>query len=498
MDASADRRAGQAVEYHLQSGRALYDAAIVGPDPLGSGAAEWILPGNQDFYSVSVVSRPFYALPQELCVSFPCFARQTEGKVASSFGPPIDDVAFEFAAILSLLAREPIALLGLRRLGNRPLTNQYHYIPPPQDVARLPLPPAPIHSPELLAILEGIGRSTDNETIDAAVAATKLYYAGLSLARFDPSGAYVSLVSAIECLAGHHYKKQVFAFDQTRKFESLQRTLHQLSTLPGARDLVEQCKDKVMKTEHSITQKFRLLISEFLPEDFLVVADEMYQMPAVGAPRDEAALTKSLGYAYEARSKYVHAGKRFPSYIEFGLHQNVPVEVGVATLERLFGTTGGKVIPAFIWFERVAHLVIRKYLLCSFAPEIVKEREASAEEKAHIQDVIRDLTENVRECLGKLVTATSRFLGKAIINPSIPNAEWADEAATVILLRDADLIGGTADPTIEGSSWLKNRVVGEAGGEFFSGSASNPFRGNTLLLPKGWENVLTGDDSTEE
>jgi hypothetical protein len=300
-------------------------------------------------------------------------------------------------------------------------------------------------------------------------------------------------------LAGHHYKKLKFDFDQVDEFDGLRPLLDQLSALPQARDLVDQCKKKLMKKQRFIKQKFCRLASEFLRADFLV-DDELYQIPAIilGAPRDESTLDESLSHVYKARSKYVHEGKRFPSYIEFGLHQNVPVEVGVATLERQFGTTGGGVVPAFIWFERIAHLVIKKYLLFSFAPEIVKEREATAEEKARIQDVIRNLAENVRECLGKLAVATSRFLGMATINPFIPNTEWADAAPTVIALRDAGLIGGTIDPTIEGSSCLKNRVVGEAVGEFFFGSASNPFRGNTLLLPKGWENVRTGDDGTEE
>src|SRR5215472_1143175 len=121
MDTSTDRPIGQPVEYHLLSGRALYDVATISPAPFRSSTAEWILRADQDFYSVSVVSWPFDALPQELCVSFPCFARRTQGKVTTNFETPFDDVAFEFAALLSLLAREPIALLGARRLANRPI-----------------------------------------------------------------------------------------------------------------------------------------------------------------------------------------------------------------------------------------------------------------------------------------------------------------------------------------------------------------------------------------
>jgi hypothetical protein len=479
------------IEYHLLTGRELYDAKIISADRYSSGAAEWVFRGAPHFYTVSVVTRPFDSLPQELCLSFDCFSRTLEGQNIEKtmlIGPPIDEVAFEFAALLSLFAREPIGLLGSRRIRNRPISSRYHYEPPPRRFGESRPPACPIDSAELTAIIRGLGQSTNQKTIDAALAAIKLYYAGLSIARFDPSIAYVSLVSAIECLAGYHYGKRKFA-------SSLRSTLDKLSVLVGGNELVEQVKNEVIKLERFATQKFCLLIADFLPDDFWTTPDDLYRVPAVGSPDSKAGLKKALQVVYDARSKYVHRGTPFPAHVEFGLSKSVPVQVAMASLDIPRNGTK-KTVPAFIWFERVTHLVIREYLRRSFAPEIVQAREENAEEKTRIHDVIRNLANNIRESLRKLTSWTTPFLGMAIINPFAPNKEWADEEATVIALRDAGLIG-TTDPTITGASCLKNREVGEAVGEFFFGAAANPFRGNELLLPKGWEEIFTEIDEPD-
>jgi hypothetical protein len=65
----------------------------------------------------------------------------------------------------------------------------------------------------------------------------------------------------------------------------------------------------------------------------------------------------------------------------------------------------------------------------------------------------------------------------------------------VTALRVAGLID-TTDPGMAGASWLKNREVGEAVGEFFYGPA-NSFRNNELLLPKGWENLFSENGQEE-
>jgi hypothetical protein len=501
LGAGGDSPTGERIpiEYHLLTGRELYDAKIISADRYSSGAAEWVFRGAPNFYSVSVVTRPFYSLPQELCLSFDCFSRTLEGQNIENrviiTGPPTDEVAFEFAALLSLFAREPIGLLGSRRIRNRPIFSRYPYEPPPREFGGARPPACPIDSVELTAIIRGLGQSTNQATIDAALAATKLYYAGLSIARFDPSIAYVSLVSAIECLAGYHYRKHQFAFHDVGESEGLSLTLDKLSVLAGGNSLVEQLKNKLTKRENFSTKKFYFLVADFLPDDFWTTPDDLYQVPSLGSPDSKAGLGKALKAVYTARSKYVHAGTPFPAHVEFGLNKSVPVQVAMASLDIPRNGTK-KTVPAFIWFERVTHLVIKEYLRRSFAPEIVQAREENAEEKARIHDVIRNLANNIRESLRKLTSWTRPFLGMAIINPFAPNKEWADEEATVIALRDSGLIG-TTDPAITGASWLKNREVGEAVGEFFFGAAANPFRGNDLLLPKGWDEIFTEIDEPD-
>jgi hypothetical protein len=305
---------GTPVEYHLSSARELYDATIISADRYSSGSAEWVLRGNQDSYSVTVVSRPFYALPQELCLSFHCFSKTSVRGNMTSIGPPIDEVAFEFAALLSLMARQPIALFGLRRIGNKPIAERYLYASPPSKVKRPASPPCPIDGAEFMAILRGLGKSADQRTIDAALAATKLYYGGLSGARFDPSGAYVSLVSAIECLAGHHYNGQKFAFDDVPKFKSSKQTLEELATLQDAQPLVDKLKQELIQTENFLIHKFCLLVENFLPREFWTTPDDLFEFSTIAGPSDKSTLAKHLKAPYTARSKYVHTGKPFPAH----------------------------------------------------------------------------------------------------------------------------------------------------------------------------------------
>ena len=106
---------------------------------------------------MTVTSHPYYELPQELCLSFDCFSETTvvvsdEGVSSSYSGPPIERVAYEFKCIL-----------------------------------------------------QGLAESQDS-LASAIVGAANFYHTALSLIGFDPSGAYVALVSAIECLAGQCYK----------------------------------------------------------------------------------------------------------------------------------------------------------------------------------------------------------------------------------------------------------------------------------------------------
>jgi hypothetical protein len=480
------------VEYHFLSWRELYDKRFITADRYSSGTAEWVLYGDRHFYTLSVISRPFYALPQELCLAFDCFTTtKTFGRGAST-GPPFDEVAVEFAALLSVLAREALVPLGPRRIGDKPIRFESPYVPPPKGDRAAPKPAAALDGAEFAAVLKGMA-AADAATVDAALAAAKLYHAALSLVAFDPSGAYVSLVSVIECLAGHHFAGRRFDFDSLPKFEGFRPLLEKIGRLPEGGAIAEQLKSELIQTEHFLLKKFILFITDHLPDEFWTVADDVYPYNAAMPAMTQDNLAWCLRQIYEARSKYVHAGKPFPVHIELGLGSKVRTEAMMAGMDLL---TKERYFPLFARFERIVHLTICEYLRRSFAPEFVQARVADLVEKQRLIEAVGGLAPTVRECLRKLTLWTAQFLGFAVINPLAPNKDWADSPETIDALRQAGLVGRDGEG-LEGHAWLKNREVGEAIEEFFFGAEKNPFLGNELLLPKNWDDLAAEGGITE-
>lgn len=480
-----------AVEYHLLTWRELYDKSIITADRSSSGSGEWVLRGDRHFYTVTVTSRPSYAIPQELCLFFDCFTetRVFGGGSRQVVGPPIDEIAFEFTTLLSVFVREPILPLGLRRINDRPVVDRFHYLSPPRPDRATPPPAAALDPVEFVPILKGLARAPQ-PLLDSALAATKFYHAALSLVGFDPSGAYVSLVSAIECLAGHQYKELVFDFKSVDKFQNIQPLLEKIASFPNGKTLAEEIKEELVRSEHFLFQKFALLIANHLPDEFWKTPDELYPHSSVLPPIEQQYLRSCLRRIYDARSAYVHAGTPFPRYVEYGLRARCPADVAAAVGDI---KTTGRYLPLFSWFERVTHLVLVEFLRRSLAPELVAARTVRLSEKERLLAVIAALPKKARECLARLTRWTARFVGYSLINPYAPNKEWADEAESIRALLEAGLIG-TEGEGMQGASWLKDRDVGEVVGEFFFGIEKNPFRGNELLLPKNWDDLTASND----
>jgi hypothetical protein len=160
LAAAAGENAGERtpVEYHILSWRELYDKSIITADRHHSSAGEWVLWGDSHFYTVKVITKPYYALPQQLCLSFDCFTENvtktpSEGPSFTTTGPPIDEIASDFITFLSLFAREPLMPIGTRRIGDRPVANRPHYSPPARPSRSPDLPAAGLNSAELISIL---------------------------------------------------------------------------------------------------------------------------------------------------------------------------------------------------------------------------------------------------------------------------------------------------------------------------------------------------------
>lgn len=468
-----------AVEYHFLSWRELYDKTIITADRHHSSAGEWVVLGDRHFYTVTVTSRPYYELPQHLCLSFDCFTKTETEKNWHLTGPPIDRVAVELSMLLSVFARERLLPLGLRRQGDRPITIPYHYTPPPRAVLTTRPPAVGIDSQEFIRIIRGFAQAPE-EMRNAILAAARFYYEALSLTGFDIAGAYISLVCAIECLAGHHYGDKKFKFDEVEKFKKLSPTLNKIAKLRRGKILAEELRKELVAAEYFLFQKYKSFIVEHLPKSFWSVPDVLYPYNSIFPPIPQEKLGGCLREAYDARSSYVHAGKPFPAYVEFGLMERAPIEASMA-IEKIRGKQ--RYLPPLSWLERLTHMVITEYLLRSCAPDLMKEHQGKLKEKERLLRGIKALPENVVKALEKLTKWNARWLGASVINPMAPNKEWADASKTVLLLRKKGLIGGEGRG-MAGKSWLKDRFVGEVVGEYFFGEAKNPFLGNELLLPE--------------
>ena len=282
-EAEEATRAPTPVEFHFLTRRELYDNTILTADRYSSSAGEWVAMGEYPWYSVAVITRPVYALPQELCLSFGCYPRSVTIGSGTELGPPIDEVAIELGALLSLLVREPLIPLGARRIGGRPIRFEQVNRQVPRSPPASEIPACGVNSFELRAILAGLSKAKEADA-NAILAACRLYHAALSLSSYDTSTAYFSLVSAIECLAGHHFSEKEYIFDEVQKFNEVGKVIAKI--VPSLRDsnLIDDLKREILRVEHFVWQKFRNFIEEFLPDEFWL-QDELhpkgYIMPPV-------------------------------------------------------------------------------------------------------------------------------------------------------------------------------------------------------------------------
>lgn len=488
LESSAEPTERTTVEYHFLSWRELYDKSILTADRYSSGAAQWVVQSGdiEGFYTVTVVSRPYCSLPQELCLTFDCFTQTVSTTTPSGdmsyTGPPIERVALEFLALLSMFARELLVPLGLRRVTNTPIVETPHYHYPPRRDRASTSPPFGINSPEFISLITGFAQAPE-DMAQAILAATKFYQSGLSLIAFDPSVAYTSLVSAIECLAGYHYYDQQFEFEEVDKFRGARRILEGISELPQTETLITELKAELLRVEYFVRKKFVSFFVEFVTNEFWQVPDEIYDYGAIFPEITTENFESCLKRIYDARSIYVHEGMPFPTYVEFGLRMKHSVEI----LHEVANLKGKRqFVPPLAWFERLTHTVIIEYMHRFLTPGLVQAQQKRLTEKHRLLEIIEGLGPNVQDSLARLARWTAQFLPFAVVNPYAPNKDWADSNETVNILKNVEIIDGEGEG-LAGSSWLKDREVGEAVGEFVFGIEVNPFRGNELLLPKDYK-----------
>ncbi|HUW14058.1 MAG TPA: hypothetical protein VM537_30315 [Anaerolineae bacterium] len=368
-NASDDPAERVPVEYHLLSWRGIYDGSLspVELDKWDAGAR--VVDGGHGFFNVTLITYASDGRPQRLCLSFDC-PRQTTtytlpGRQVMVVAPPIERVSLDFIALLSVFAREPLVPLGLRRVGNNPVYElPLNTFPPrPQGLSR-PRSVA-IDSPGFVAILRGLGPAPD-DLVNAVMAAAKFYHAGLSVLALDMSVAYISLVSAIECLAAHRFKGPIASFEQIQSLDTVRQLLDQIPAAPGVEASVSRIKEELLKRERFLRRKFVAFLSEFPPQSLWRTPDPLYDDPSIPPPMTRDDFEGCLREAYDQRSRYLHGGVPFPAHAMVGLREMLPVE---AMIQYVALQGKDKYLPPFVWFERLVHLAIVEYLRASLAPD---------------------------------------------------------------------------------------------------------------------------------
>jgi hypothetical protein len=317
------------------------------------------------------------------------------------------------------------------------------------------------------------------------LSACEFYHVGLSLVDFDPSLAYFSLVSSIECLASHEYKTRKFDFDSLPKFERAKLTIDQIAKFKNTGPLITKLKEDLVSGEYFLRRKFVLFLTDFVLPSFWDHADELYRETPGLTPIAREHFESCLKEIYDARSSFVHSGTPLPRYVAHGLRSRETPQM-MGQLMSLRGKQ--RYLPLLTWFERLCHVTIIEFVRRHVAPELAVSERSKRENRQHLLKEMAALPPAAKNSLTALVKWTAQFLGYAVVNPYARNREWADSPESVELLRKAGIIGSKGEG-MEDSSWLKNREVGEVAGEFVFGERENPFRANEILLPPGCENA---------
>jgi hypothetical protein len=488
-------------EYRLLCSGTIYNSDVLTADWRKSDVTRLILISP---FTVFVASHPFDDYPQELALRFTPELITKERKMDSFKGSmifyPDEEIARDIAALLSLFCRRLITVsakirethpkgyagdlevfrdwpigfvnsLKVKHWEREPATVVYgqHGV---QRIIDYNPDPKPISSNELEKLFLSLPSSPYGESI---VNSARLYALALERIGQDVDIAYQLLIAGVETIANDFYR--LYAPTESEMIK-VKKNVADLAIKLGLReDKAKQLAIEACKGMSWHARKF----SKFLIENTgaeLWTKDDLFKLPKELLPK-KSDFEAAINEIYQARGKASHSGGTYPAGAHIGTRSELPAEVFWDTdpSERTF--------PPIAWFERAVNSATMGFMKRFVTPEIGQEQSSRVAEKERILKIISEFPGNVQDSLRKLVYWTARFLGAAIVNPYAPNTEWADGSETITILKKAGIIGGEGND-LQGSSWLKDREIGEFAGEFVFGAEANPFRDNELLLPRGW------------
>ena len=330
-------------------------------------------------------SRPFDEYPLELVLRLTVpQVEETDGHGSAIFHPD-EEVATDFAALLTVLCRRLITVMG--KSAERIAGYEYYefdriplpvatsmrrvYWPPyplsvitntnllqqkiEQRIEDNNPPPKPVDPGALTAFLLGLPKLTQAESI---VASARLYASAFELIRDRPEMAYQLLISAVETIANEVLRN--FQPDDVEKVEYQRPVFDLAMSLELGEETARKLALEACKNAPWARRKFRKFLMENVGGSVWEEEDDLFKWPRLELlPRQED-FQKTLNTVYDARSKATHWGHQFPISASYSGGPRMPWRVSSAMLaSATLGT--GSTFPPIVWFERIVNMAIRTF-----------------------------------------------------------------------------------------------------------------------------------------
>ncbi|MDX2039570.1 MAG: hypothetical protein SFX72_23225 [Isosphaeraceae bacterium] len=323
-----------------------------------------------------VASQPFEDYPQELVLRFAAPLVTESNGVMTHLYHPDKEVAFDLAALLTLLCRRLVTVATKVReqhvgssvpaiLADFPVpavtrTSRVYWRPRPIEVSyrydgvhyRSCHPPnVPFDSSQVMHVLARLPKIKEAAAI---IRAARLYASAMERIEDEPDIPYQLLISAVETLAGAALEG--WEPDEVRKIASrgalisYARKTEHLSPDIAKRIALESCRDNPWSS-----QKFKKFLLDNLDLGAMEVADDLFIVPTEMCPkRDE--IEKAIGEVYRIRSRATHSGQPYPPSAAIGPSSRVPIRAYDALINEQ------SPFPPIGWFERVVNYAFNGFL----------------------------------------------------------------------------------------------------------------------------------------
>lgn len=197
------------------------------------------------------------------------------------------------------------------------------------------------------------GNAVNHRFLRSFQTCTKFYLQALQSAERDPEVAYLNLITAIEVLSNfYEYDKSDLLDVETLS------ALQQIETQLGdGQKIAKLFLSKLLQ----IKKRFLKTVLALVDDDFFTRSEASQALFGL----KKKSFDKCMAAAYDLRSRYVHTGIPFGSWISLGLGgQNSEVQVGEPIIKE--DRELGKLIgcaPTFVGLERVTRYVLLRSAL---------------------------------------------------------------------------------------------------------------------------------------